>query len=66
MLNIPQHTLTLFHEPIPILNWPIMTMDFSVDKNIDLNNFKVGDHVKFILKNAKENQFIIEIKKIEN
>jgi Cu(I)/Ag(I) efflux system membrane fusion protein len=65
-LDASQHTLTLLHQPIPALNWPIMTMDFSVDKNIDLNNFKVGDHVQFNLKNVTENQFITEMKKLSN
>jgi len=66
VLNIPQHALTLVHEPIPALNWPVMTMDFSVDDNINLNDFKVGDHVQFILKSASENQFITEMKKLPN
>lgn len=63
-LNASTHTLTLQHEPIPALNWPVMTMDFTVDKNISLDDFKVGDQVQFVLKNAKENQTITEMKKI--
>lgn len=64
-LNISQHSIMLQHEPIPALSWPAMTMDFSVDKNIDLNNFKVEDHIQFILKKNNENNFIIiDIKKL--
>jgi Cu(I)/Ag(I) efflux system membrane fusion protein len=66
VLNASQHTVTLFHEPIPALNWPVMTMDFSVEKNVDLNNFKVGDHIKFILKNVTENQVITQMEKLSN
>lgn len=64
VLNASQHTLTLVHEPIPALNWPVMTMDFTAEKNIELNNFKVGDHVRFVIKNATENQVITEMEKI--
>jgi Cu(I)/Ag(I) efflux system membrane fusion protein len=64
VLNVSQHTVTLQHEPIPALNWPVMTMDFTVDKKIEIKNFKVGDHVKFILKSTTENQFITEMNKL--
>lgn len=59
------YSLTLQHDPIPTLNWPAMSMDFSVDKNIDLNLFKIGDRVQFNLKKDKENNFVItEMKKL--
>jgi Cu(I)/Ag(I) efflux system membrane fusion protein len=64
VLDASQHKVTLLHEPIPALNWPIMTMDFTVDNSVDLSTFKVGDHIQFILKNVTENQFITEMKKI--
>jgi Cu(I)/Ag(I) efflux system membrane fusion protein len=64
VLDASQHKVTLLHEPIPALNWPVMTMDFTVDNSVDLSTFKVGDHIQFILKNVTENQFITEMKKI--
>jgi Cu(I)/Ag(I) efflux system membrane fusion protein len=63
-LDVSLHEVKLQHEPISALNWPMMTMDFTVDKNIELNNFKIGDHVNFILKNTTENHFIINMKKL--
>ena len=66
-LNASTYSLILQHEPIPALNWPDMTMDFAVDKNIDLNLFKIGDHVQFYLKKDKENNFVItEMKKLSH
>ncbi len=58
-LDIAQHSITLQHEPIPILSWPEMTMAFSVENNIDLNQFKIDDHVKFIFKKDKDGKYII-------
>ncbi|EKE25542.1 MAG: hypothetical protein ACD_5C00125G0002 [uncultured bacterium] len=61
------HSLTLQHEPIPVLNWPEMTMDFSVAKNVDLNLFKADDHIQFSLEKDKENHFVItEMKKLSH
>lgn len=65
--NTSTHSLTLQHEPIPALNWREMTMDFSVVKDVDLNLFKVGDHIQFILEKDKENLFVItEMKKLSH
>lgn len=65
--NVATHTLTLQHEPIPALNWPEMTMDFSVTKDVDFNLFRVGDHIQFILEKDKENHFVIvEMKKLSH
>jgi len=64
-LNFSQYAVTLQHEPIPALSWPAMTMDFSVDKNVDLKNFKIGDHIQFMLKKNNEGNFVIsDIKKL--
>jgi Cu(I)/Ag(I) efflux system membrane fusion protein len=64
-LNVSQDSLTLQHEPISVLSWPEMTMDFSVEKEVNLNQFKMGDHVKFTLKQAKNNQYVItDMKKL--
>lgn len=39
--------VNLTHAPIPELNWPEMKMDLAVSKDVDLNNIKAGDKVKF-------------------
>lgn len=38
--------ITLAHEPIPEVNWPAMTMGFSIKPEV-LGNAKVGDKVTF-------------------
>jgi Cu(I)/Ag(I) efflux system membrane fusion protein len=64
-LNVSQGSLTLQHEPIPVLSWPEMTMDFSVENEVNLNQFKMGDHVKFTLKKAKDSKYVItDMKKL--
>lgn len=58
-INIPQNIVTLQHQPIPELSWPEMAMEFSIEKNIDLNKFKIGDRVKFTFKKSDENIYTI-------
>lgn len=66
-INPDEHTLTLKHEAIPALNWPEMTMDFSVDQNIELTQFKTGDSVQFTLKKDKDDSYdIISMTKSSN
>lgn len=43
------HTINLTHNPIPQLNWPAMTMDFDVIKNVDLSRLQVGQEIEFEL-----------------
>lgn len=59
-INAATHTVTLQHESIPALNWPEMTMDFSVIEQVDLIHFKAGDRIQFILGKDKENHFVIQ------
>lgn len=63
-IDLQNSSLTLQHEAIPTINWPEMTMDFSVDKNVDLKQFKVGDKVQFNLKKDEDDSYVItDIKK---
>lgn len=58
------HTVNITHDPIKVLNWPKMKMEFSVDKSIDLSSFKAGDAISFKLKPVGEEDFIVvDIKK---
>lgn len=64
-INSSQNLVTLQHEPIPALSWPEMTMDFSVDKNVALSSFKVGDQVQFTFRKDSDNKYMItDIKKL--
>lgn len=51
--------VNLTHAPIPELNWPEMTMDLAVAKDVDLNSVKAGDKVKFHLVLGSDNVFRI-------
>jgi Cu(I)/Ag(I) efflux system periplasmic protein CusF len=51
--------VNLTHAPIPELNWPKMTMDLAVSKDVDLNAIKVGEKVKFHIMLDDDNVFRI-------
>jgi Cu(I)/Ag(I) efflux system membrane fusion protein len=64
-INLKGGNVTLAHEAIPELNWPAMTMDFSVKNTQQLAKLKVNDMVEFGLKaNAQEEYDIVHIEKI--
>ncbi|MFI4936990.1 MAG: efflux RND transporter periplasmic adaptor subunit [Candidatus Berkiellales bacterium] len=58
-IDVEHHLLTLKHEAIAALDMPKMTMDFAVDKNINLSEMKPGSHVEFTIKNEKDKQLMI-------
>ncbi len=39
--------ITIAHEAIPAVNWPPMTMRFTITPQTQLNNVKDGDSVDF-------------------
>lgn len=64
-IDLKNDSITLQHEAIAALNWPEMTMNFSVNKNVDLNKFNIDDRVQFILEKGKENNYVItDMKKL--
>lgn len=65
-INVSKHSITLQHQAIPTLNWPAMTMKFSVAENVLLNDFKIGDHIQFTLKKINDNFVVTTIKKLSN
>ncbi len=46
-IDLSAGTLSLRHEPVPSLNWPVMTMDFSVQDKALLKGLKPGQDVDF-------------------
>lgn len=54
-----EHKLNIAHEPIEALDWPAMTMDFAVSKDVDLGKVTAGDQVHFILKQGKDERYRI-------
>jgi Cu(I)/Ag(I) efflux system membrane fusion protein len=63
-LNISKRTLTIQHEAISELNWPAMTMDFSVASTVKLKDFNVKDHIQFTLKKVDDHFVVTSIKKL--
>jgi Cu(I)/Ag(I) efflux system membrane fusion protein len=41
--------LTIKHEPVEALGWPAMSMDFSVNKDIDIKGVKAKDSIRFLV-----------------
>jgi Cu(I)/Ag(I) efflux system membrane fusion protein len=63
-IDLKRGKITLAHEAIAQLNWPAMTMDFSVKDSKQLVQLKVNDAVEFNLKaDAQEEYVIVHIEK---
>lgn len=56
-------TISLDHEPIAAINWPAMSMQFTIEDPADLQGIAVGDRVSFELKSAAETSVVTEITK---
>ena len=63
-INADQTILTISHQPVSAWNWPAMTMNFNIDKNIKIKDLVVGQQIKFELQKTADNQYsIIDYKK---
>jgi Cu(I)/Ag(I) efflux system periplasmic protein CusF len=51
--------VNLSHGPIPAINWPAMTMDFSVAPEVDLGSVKAGQSVEFTLAEAGGGKYTV-------
>jgi Cu/Ag efflux protein CusF len=47
------------HKPVKVLGWPEATKDFSILKPVDLSAFSPGEHVHFLLTQAKGETYSI-------
>lgn len=54
-----KRTIKMKHDPIEALGWPVMTMLFTVDSDVDLSGYKEGDAVSFTLKPVGKDDYII-------
>ena len=52
-------TIKIKHDPIKSLGWPVMTMSFTADNNVDLSGYKAGDAVSFSLQPKGKDDYII-------
>ncbi|MBI1397233.1 MAG: efflux RND transporter periplasmic adaptor subunit [Betaproteobacteria bacterium] len=55
--DIADGELTLTHEPIPSLKWPAMTMPFIAPAGVVPHGLKVGDRVKFSMKDTGDGEW---------
>ncbi|SMY18440.1 efflux RND transporter periplasmic adaptor subunit [Photobacterium aquimaris] len=63
-INADQRILTINHQPVSAWNWPAMTMDFNIDKNIKIKELAIGQQIEFELQKTANGQYtIIDYKK---
>ena len=58
-VDVKGSKVNLTHKPIAALEWPEMTMDFAVEKPVDLSAFAPGENVHFLLKEGKKKDYLI-------
>lgn len=46
-IDMENKKITISHDPIPSVNWPAMTMRFTLTPQTQLGDIKVGDKVAF-------------------
>lgn len=51
--------LLIDHDPIPALSWPKMVMDFRLADKAMAGKVKVGDKVKFEMKESEKGVYLI-------
>ncbi|WP_322617259.1 copper-binding protein [Pseudomonas sp. BIC9C] len=61
-MDTAKHTVTLAHGAVPAVQWPPMTMAFSVTQD-QLKGLKVGDHVSFSFQLEGGRATIVSIRK---
>jgi Cu(I)/Ag(I) efflux system membrane fusion protein len=53
-------TLNVTHDPIPELNWPVMTMDFPVAKGVKLEGLKADSQARFRIRQGEDGRYEID------
>lgn len=49
------------HEPVPALNWPVMTMGFVFEDAALMNGLKPGDKIRFDFRNEGSTSIIVDL-----
>ncbi len=49
-IDMQQSKLNLKHEPVEVWGWPSMMMDFPLAKSVDINQFKQGQSLQFLVR----------------
>ena len=58
-IDLQGQSLTLYHTPIPALNWPAMTMDFTVDPQALPANLLPGQPIRFQFEDRGDGEFVV-------
>jgi len=57
-----ENKLNIQHDPIPVLGWPDMTMDFKIKPEVELKGLESGDAVEFELEEGDDGYVITVIR----
>lgn len=58
-IKIDEGRMRISHGPIDALGWPAMNMELEVEPGIDLRSFKVGQDIRFQLRQGDSGRFVI-------
>lgn len=56
---------SITHDPMPVLGWPSMTMNFAFEDASLLEDLKAGDKVRFDFRNQGNTSVIVDIEIIK-
>lgn len=59
-IAIDSRTLNVTHEPIPELNWPLMTMDFPVAEGVSLDGLTVDGEARFRIREGADGRYEVD------
>ncbi len=58
-IMVEHRMLNMTHEPVPEWDWPEMTMDFSVDEQVDLKALAKGQTISFQITKTEQGQYVV-------
>jgi len=61
-IRTSENKVNIQHDPIPVLGWPDMTMDFKIKPEVELKGLESGDAVEFELEEGDDGYVITIIR----
>ncbi len=58
-VNVKKRRLRVSHGPIEALAWPSMTMEFDVDRNVQLDGIAAGQDIRFALRQEHAGHWVV-------
>ncbi|MDR3320219.1 MAG: copper-binding protein [Desulfovibrio sp.] len=65
IVSVEQGRINMYHEPVPALQWPAMTMPFSIEDASLLKGLKPGDPVRFDFRPTSPSPTIVDIEVVK-